>query len=153
MTERLTIGEAAERLGISPDTVRRRLKRGELEGEQEQTAQGFIWRIVLPKTPDEPEPEAAEPQGSIELALLRERVAGLERLTEELQSERDAWREQAASERDASAQLRVLLQQAQTLAGALPASVGGAGSPTESTPVAPRSRSFWDRLFGKPPAR
>ena len=55
MTERLTIGETAERLGVSPDTVRRRLKRGELQGEQEQTAQGFIWRIVLPEAPDEPQ--------------------------------------------------------------------------------------------------
>lgn len=153
MTERLTIGEAAERLGVSPDTVRRRLKRGELEGEQEETAQGFIWRIVLPKASDEPEPVEAEPKDSIELALLRERVAGLERLTDELQSERDAWRAQAASERDASAQLRVLLQQAQTLAGALPASVGEPTVPTESTPAAPRSGSFWDRLFGKRPAQ
>lgn len=149
MTERLTIGEAAERLGVSPDTVRRRLKRGELEGEQEQTAQGFIWRIVLPVDSDEPAP-ADEPQDSIELALLRERVAGLERLAEELQGERDAWREQAASERDASAQLRILLQQAQTLAGALPATVGDSAPPQESPAAAPPPRSFWDRLFGKP---
>ncbi len=151
MTERLTIGEAAERLGVSPDTVRRRLKRGELHGEQEETAQGFIWRIVLPEAPDEPAPEA-EPKESIELALLRERVAGLERLAQELQGERDAWREQEASERDASAQLRVLLQQAQTLAGAIPATVGES-EPISSPPAAPRSGSFWSRLFGKPSVR
>src|SRR5215203_3911233 len=97
MTERFTIGETAERLGVSPDTVRRRLKR------------------------------------------------------EELQGERDAWREQAASERDASAQLRVLLQQAQTLAGAIPATVGqeGGRQPSSAHATGPAQPSFWNRLFGR----
>jgi hypothetical protein len=48
MEERLTIKEAAERLGISADTVRRRLKRGELAGEQHPTAQGFTWLVAMP---------------------------------------------------------------------------------------------------------
>ncbi len=55
--ERLTIAEAAERLGVSPVTVRRRLKKGELSGEQEPTPQGFEWRVLLPFT-IEPPPSA-----------------------------------------------------------------------------------------------
>jgi excisionase family DNA binding protein len=50
-TERLPIKEAAERLGVSADTVRRRMKKGELVGEKESTPQGYEWRILLPVRP------------------------------------------------------------------------------------------------------
>ena len=52
--ERLTIADAAERLGVSPVTVRRRLKKGELSGEQEPTPQGYEWRVLLPFTIEPP---------------------------------------------------------------------------------------------------
>jgi hypothetical protein len=39
-TNWLTIAEAAAALGVSVDTVRRRLKRGELRAEQAQTERG-----------------------------------------------------------------------------------------------------------------
>jgi len=50
---------------------------------------------------------------AVELAQLRERVAGLERLTEELQTERDAWRDQAQRDGEAARELRVLLRNEQ----------------------------------------
>ena len=40
--------EAARRLGVSVDTVERRLKRGELQGQQEQRAKGWRWMIEVP---------------------------------------------------------------------------------------------------------
>jgi len=40
--------EAARRLGVSIDTVERRLKRGELQGQQEQRAKGWRWLIEVP---------------------------------------------------------------------------------------------------------
>jgi len=40
--------EAARRLGVSVDTVERRLKRGELTGQQEQRAKGWRWLIEVP---------------------------------------------------------------------------------------------------------
>lgn len=132
MEERLSIKEAAERLGVSADTVRRRLKKGELAGEKEPTPQGGEWRILLPVERDEPTPtpleRAAETVGGVvgdvvEIAQLRERVAGLERLTDELQGERDAWRDQAARAEDAARELRILLRQAQALA--IPANTEG----------------------------
>jgi len=49
MTERVTIKEAAELLGVSQDTIRRRLKHGDLAGEREKTPQGFVWRVELPQ--------------------------------------------------------------------------------------------------------
>ena len=53
--------------------------------------------------------------------LRRERVAGLERLSEELKHERDAWKDQASRHEVAARELRILVQQAQALARALPA--------------------------------
>src|SRR5262252_526253 len=43
----LTIAEAAATLGVSVDTVRRRLKRGELQAQQMQTERGPVWRVAL----------------------------------------------------------------------------------------------------------
>jgi hypothetical protein len=41
------IAEAARQLGISIDTARRRVKRGELVAERRETAQGFSWWVCL----------------------------------------------------------------------------------------------------------
>ena len=49
-----TLTEVAEAYGVSVDTIRRRMKRGELETRREQTPQGFKWLAVLP------EPETME---------------------------------------------------------------------------------------------
>jgi len=49
VTERVTIREAAERLGVSPDTIRRRISKGQLEAAQEPRPQGFVWMVELPR--------------------------------------------------------------------------------------------------------
>jgi len=46
--ELVPMTEAARRLGVSVDTVKRRLKRGDLTGEQLPTPQGFTWLIAMP---------------------------------------------------------------------------------------------------------
>jgi hypothetical protein len=48
----VTVPEAATRLGIAPQTVKRRLKRGKLRGRQETTPQGFVWLVDVPDIPD-----------------------------------------------------------------------------------------------------
>ena len=45
----VTMVEAAQRMGVSVDTVRRRLRRGELLGHHQPTPQGFIWLAQLPE--------------------------------------------------------------------------------------------------------
>ena len=89
---RVSIKVAAERLGISQDAVRRRLKSGELIGEKEATPQGFVWRVELPADTPEVEPRAddvfpasgittpdpppaAIGEETVELIQLRERMA------------------------------------------------------------------------------
>ena len=47
-----TLAEVADAYGVSVDTIRRRMKRGELETRRHQTPQGFKWLAVMP----EPEP-------------------------------------------------------------------------------------------------
>lgn len=47
----LTIAEAAAQLGVSVDTIRRRVKRGELQAEQVQTERGPLWRVMLDGPP------------------------------------------------------------------------------------------------------
>lgn len=155
MTERVSIAEAAERLGVSQDTIRRRLKKGELAGEKEPTPQGFVWRIELPGEADEPQAvsEPASPPRSEaderELQLLRERL-------EELKGERDSWREQAQRAGDAERELRILLRQAQELAlpaGATrqdaPGAMEGASQVSQHPPERQSPRGFWDWLRGK----
>lgn len=45
--EWVTIAEAAKRLGVSVDTVRRRVKDGSLTSQQVQRPQGYTWQIFL----------------------------------------------------------------------------------------------------------
>jgi hypothetical protein len=139
--ERLTIKETTQRLGCSEVTVRRKIKRGELQAEKEETAQGYEWRVLLPLTIEPPpsptdlidaplladEREAAAFRGTI--AVLERELAGrnqeVERLTQLLSREQEIAR---------GAQL------------ALPARVG------EDEPGAPQHpgvQRWWSRLIGR----
>ena len=48
----VTLAEAATLLGLSVDTVRRRVKRGELEARMVPTDRGAAYRVRLPSAPD-----------------------------------------------------------------------------------------------------
>jgi excisionase family DNA binding protein len=56
----LTLAEAAEKLSVSIDTVRRRLHRGELIAKEEITRFGKAWRVKLE---DVPSPQHSATQG------------------------------------------------------------------------------------------
>jgi chromosome segregation ATPase len=43
----VTLVEAAHQLGVSVDTVRRRLQKGELKGQQQPRPSGHIWLVEL----------------------------------------------------------------------------------------------------------
>ena len=161
MGERVPIREAALRLGVSPDTVRRRMKAGEMAAEKRPTPQGGQWFVEMPGDAPSLEAAAVEALGGddVELVRLRAQAEGLEALVAELRSERDAWREQAARSDDAAGQLRVLLQQAQAFAQALPATTGRldeeGGQPAASQGQAPprdgreiQRRPWWKRWGG-----
>ena len=126
----VSLRDAAEALGVSTDTVRRRLKRGNLPGEQRSTPHGPSWFVLLPRETaaaaaapsDEPTMPGAVnglTGAAIELAVLQERVAGLEATLTQVQEERDRL---VQGERE----LRALLhQQAIAFTLALPTSTQG----------------------------
>jgi len=84
--ERVSVHEAAARLGVSEVTIRRRLRKGDLTAEKEVTPQGYQWRILLPVTleppqkPDDAAPAAPMGGGDASVAVaLRETIGVLER--------------------------------------------------------------------------
>ena len=120
MVREVSVNEAARLLGVSRDTIMRRIRATELEAHQEPRPQGHVWRVV---TPDEAISESHDSDVMGELQTLREMVSIL-------QAQVEADREELASKNKQIEQLHVLLQQAQA---ALPASRDG--------------RSWWQRLW------
>jgi DNA-binding transcriptional MerR regulator len=59
MTQQATIGEAARRLGVSPDTVRRHIRDGKLPASKQPTSRGLVWLVDLPDDILEPGADAA----------------------------------------------------------------------------------------------
>lgn len=106
----LTINEAAQALGVSSETIRRRIARGELRARKVPTDHGEMYMITLPdeNAAAAPAPGPAGSAGSGpagEIEALRKTIAILE--------------EELAARRREVQELHILIQQAQT--AALPA--------------------------------
>jgi excisionase family DNA binding protein len=125
----LTIAEASARLGISPDTVRRRIGRGELPARKVPTAHGESYVIDLPEEAAAPgDPPAAGEPDTRTMAAIQVMAADLRKTIAILEGEL------AARSREIH-ELHTLLQHAQALA--LPA-----GQRQDRQP-------WWRRLFFK----
>ena len=90
---RVSVAEAAKLLGVSAQTVRRRIESGELKAENEPGGRGRGWRwmVLLPGSPEAAQAAHTATGGPPEPALvaeLRARVASLEAHLE--QAERSA---------------------------------------------------------------
>jgi hypothetical protein len=150
----LSLRDAAEHLGVSIDTARGRLKRGELQGEQRPTAHGPSWFVFIPteaNTSSEDPPQVAtvtELTGAaIELAVLQERVAGLEATLAQVQEERDRL---VQGERE----LRALLhQQAIAFTLALPSSTQGNAYASNDDAQAEPTHSELDVAYDNTPTQ
>lgn len=143
VAETVTIAEAAERLGISQDTVRRRIHRGELQAQQSPTPQGFVWQVEVcgpAEAPSPPEPERPAPvqeaASTPTAASAGDTSAGppaevrrLEQLVDVLQEELRRRNDELAARTREIGELHVLLQQVQR---ALPPALQAAyASPTQ----------------------
>jgi predicted site-specific integrase-resolvase len=121
---RLTIKEAAERLGISEVTIRRRLRTGQLKGYQESPPTGKWFIQVSDDAVAQEEVDTDEDEDSLQLVgALRDTIKRQDEVIALLKHQLEA-REREVQE------LHVLLQQSQ---GALPA----AGD----------NRSWWRKLW------
>ena len=65
MITRLSIDQAAERLGVSRPTIRRRLRNGELRGERKPTKQGFVWEVLIDSPDGESPGTERRPPGRV----------------------------------------------------------------------------------------
>jgi excisionase family DNA binding protein len=83
--EQLTVAEAAERLAITKEAVRKRISRGTLRSERD--ADGTV-RVYIPKS------TTASPTAS-GVFDRDELIAELRARIEDLRTDRDAWRDQA----------------------------------------------------------
>jgi hypothetical protein len=77
----VTIQEAAHKLGVAESTIRRRLRNGELEGQQMTTPQGYTWMVelsedMLSEQEDQPTGEDGVLRELVD--VLRYQVTGLE---------------------------------------------------------------------------
>jgi hypothetical protein len=135
----VTMTEAARRLDVTVETVKRRLRRGELQGHKQPRPQGFTWLIEMPEdTGDQDSTPSVTPSdtptSNAEVHRLEDMVSLLQRelaiTREELEHQRSMYQSELVSKNKQIEQLHVLLQQAQA---ALPA---------------PRdNRSWWQRLW------
>jgi hypothetical protein len=129
----VSLPEAAQRLGVSVDTIKRRLRRGELKGQQVPRPQGYSWliEINLPCSSDDCMADSSETNttshagSTVEVLNLREMLAMAK-------AQIVAQQEQLTTKDKQIEQLHVLLQQAQE---ALPAPRG--------------ARPWWKRLFSR----
>jgi len=90
MLEKVSLKEAGEALGISPDAVRMRVKRGTMRGEKDAQGRWQVW-IDLAEQEGEQGPERRSVDDVDDLRL---RVAVLEARLEAAEGERDFLRQQ-----------------------------------------------------------
>jgi len=123
----VSVIEAAQCLGVSTHTIKRRLKKGELKGEKQATPQGFVWLIEVADDPGAFESAIADGSGAIPTATpewtnhYEEVIELLKTDLEERDQQITFLKEELEARRREVQELHVLLQQAQA---ALPAPRG-----------------------------
>lgn len=159
-----TVSEAAQAFDVSVDTIRRRMKRGELDTRREQTPQGFRWLIRLPDDASEEAPQnmpgvaqTADPidHGSIVVygPDLRDT------LIETLQRELDLRNREVARLHEVIGRQAMAIETAtaaipakttrQDAPGSTEAGQQVSGDLSEVPTPQDRRRSFWDWLLGR----
>jgi excisionase family DNA binding protein len=127
--ERVTIREAAARLGVSTDTVRRRIRSGAIVSEMV----GGVWHVELPETTAPQVETTTSGSTSGEVAALRELVDALREQVRTQGEQLDA-RVREVSE------LHILLQRTQAM---LPAPITEAAPSSPEGQAATASAPWW----------
>ena len=132
MLEQLTLIEAGAALGISPDAVRMRIKRGSMQAEKDAEGRWLVWvdaEQAAAEREAEREPDAAgereAEQGEPGAEALRAQIEVLEARLAAAESERDFLRTQVEN---------LIMIQGMTAQKALPN---------------PERRGLWARLLGR----
>jgi excisionase family DNA binding protein len=164
---RVSVQEAAQILGCSEKTIRRKIKAGTLTAHRLPTSQGYEWRVELNDSPDQlPPPPAAQVNGQAahlpgETVHLDGQAAGGESATSPRLDEPAneallkalAFAERLQRENmELAGRVGFLQAKLQTAEEQILALTGGeSGQPTETVAVAPErpaEPSPWQRLVG-----
>lgn len=123
--ERVTLQQAATRLGVGITTARRWVRSGRLKAIREETPQGHTWRVLLPSgapPPREPDPgtpagadsaAAADSTAVREVARLEAHVTDLRTTVADLREQLSRKDDELVSRRREIQELHVLLGRAQ----------------------------------------
>jgi chromosome segregation ATPase len=132
LMELVTMTEAAQKLGVSTDTIKRRLRRGELKGRKQPRPQGFTWLIELEVEFENDNGTQAATRAHTDASTDASTGAleHLEDLIVSLRSQVAAQQEQLLAKDHQIEQLHVLLQQAQAM-----------------LPAAKDNLSWWQKLW------
>jgi chromosome segregation ATPase len=137
--ELVTMTAAARRLGVSTDTIKRRLRRGELKGRKQPRPQGFTWLIELEAEVENSNGTRAATHAHTDASTdastgasdrLEDFLASLQSQVAAQQAQLVAKDHQIEIKDRQIEQLHVLLQQAQA-----------------ALPAAKNNRSWWDKLW------
>ena len=121
MSQWVSMKQAGLMLGLSEDTVRRKIRAGDLVARQEQTVRGFKWLVEVPgeavATPATPDAgvgaRAESDSATARIQVLEEKVSNLQELVAELRSDKAWFKAQMAVREREIEQLHILLQRSQ----------------------------------------
>jgi len=109
--QEVTITEAAQLLGISSATIKRRLKAGELNGRQASRPQGFLWMVEIDQDHSSTPPTTGSRNGGSNSNSTGTELGSLVAV---LQAQVASQAEELDARRREVQELHVLLQTAQT---------------------------------------
>jgi excisionase family DNA binding protein len=154
-----TLQEAAAVLGVSTNTIRARIRRGELRAERVHRPQGHVWQVFLPAAPSKgaayqpAEQPATASNGSAQASTLQPAVQPADaiiRLVQEATAPLVAALERSQDERQhlaaalALAQERIrALEAASTLQNAPQRESDARPAGSVQEPATPRHRPWW----------
>ena len=144
----VTILEAAQRLGVNPATVRRRIKRGELRSRQQPNASGFVWLVELDEPPAQAPAQPSTPQASATkdpgdhdaqaaVTLLTAHNADLRATVDALRNQLDRAETELDARRREVRELHTLLAASSRLALPVPVDVSTQASTQPAQPSTP----------------
>jgi hypothetical protein len=141
--EWLPLAQAAQRLGLSLDATRQRMRRGKIEGRRVATAQGFRWEVhvgvVHPNGHLDTAPGSVHPNGSPPRDVhLAAHLGALVQVVDRLERQTETQAEQIAKLSDERAELYGRLGFLQAQLQAKDEQIKALEAPKEPPPAAPR---------------
>src|SRR5215208_435068 len=145
--DRLTIPEAAVRLGLSENALRKRVHRDTIEHEKDEEGRVFVYLSpgVPPTTSDQ-----ADGQASDQVDGLHRLIARLEGEVEYLRRETEDWKEEARRKDTIIMTMAQRIPELEAVpdASQRPVTDSGEGSGVEEEYPEGQRASWWQRWFG-----